>query len=205
MHGGSPIFLLSQLAEHTKNLNANGKASLLIAETGTGNPLALSRVTLVGECLEVSKQERESVKNSFLQAHESASVYADWEDFSFFKLDVQSVRYIGGFGRMSWVNQSKWKTAEPDPMSDYSDDIITHMNEDHADALLLYCKTMSKATDASDAVMTHIDRYGFEMMATVDSEQKPIRLAFESDVTDSDEARIELVRMVKKARKMMSN
>ena len=106
---------------------------------------------------------------------------------------------------MSWVNQSKWKTAEPDPMSDYSDDIITHMNEDHADALLLYCKTMSKATDASDAVMTHIDRYGFEMMATVDSEQKPIRLAFESDVTDSDEARIELVRMVKKARKMMSN
>jgi putative heme iron utilization protein len=43
------------------------------------------------------------------------------------------------------------------------------------------------------------------MMATVDSEQKPIRLAFESDVTDSDEARIELVRMVKKARKMMSN
>ena len=64
---------------------------------------------------------------------------------------------------------------------------------------------MNDGHTVSDAVMTHIDRYGFEMMATVDSEQKPIRLAFESDVTDSDEARIELVRMVKKARKMMSN
>jgi len=205
MHENSPIFLLSQLAEHTKNLNSNSKASLLIAETGSGNPLALSRVTLVGECLEVSKEERDSVKNSFLEAHESASVYADWEDFAFFRLDVQSVRYIGGFGRMSWVNQSKWSSAEPDPLFDNSNDIVTHMNEDHADALLLYCKTMSKATDASDAIMTHIDRYGFEMMATVDSEKKPIRLAFESDVTDSDEARIELVRMVKKARKMLSD
>ena len=204
MHNGDLIFLLSQLAEHTKNLNANSKASALIAETGEGNPLALSRVTLVGECLEVPDNERESVKKSFIEAHESASVYADWEDFAFFRLNVESVRYIGGFGRMSWVNETRWNSSEPDPLFENSDDIITHMNEDHSDALVLYCQTMSKAKETSHAVMTHIDRYGFEMMATINSETKPIRLGFEKDVKTPDEARIELVKMVKEARKLIS-
>tara|TARA_B100000459_G_scaffold122835_1_gene75449 strand:+ start:6657 stop:7487 length:831 start_codon:yes stop_codon:yes gene_type:complete len=203
MHEGDPIFLFSQLAEHTKNLNQNSKASLLIAETGDGNPLALGRVTLVGECHEITGEEREPAKKAFLEAHESASVYADWDDFAFFRLSVDSVRYIGGFGRMSWVSGSRWGDAEADPVDEFSEDIITHMNEDHADALVLYCKAMSKAIDTSEAVMTAIDRYGFEMMATTESGKKPIRLAFSNDVKNSDEARVELVKLVKQARSIL--
>tara|TARA_B000000477_G_C5987354_1_gene183339 strand:- start:38 stop:652 length:615 start_codon:yes stop_codon:yes gene_type:complete len=203
MHEGDPIFLFSQLAEHTKNLNQNSKASLLIAETGDGNPLALGRVTLVGECHEITGEEREPAKKAFLEAHESASVYADWDDFAFFRLSVDSVRYIGGFGRMSWVSGSRWSDAEADPVDEFSEDIITHMNEDHADALVLYCKAMSKATDTSEAVMTGIDRYGFEMLATTESGKKPIRLAFGNEVKNSDEARVELVKLVKEARTIL--
>ncbi len=203
MHEGDPIFLLSQLAEHTKNLNQNSKTSLLIAETGEGNPLALGRVTLVGECREITGEDRDAAKHAFLEAHESASVYADWEDFAFFRLSVDSVRYIGGFGRMSWVSGSRWGDAEADPVDEFSEDIITHMNEDHADALVLYCKAMSKAIDTSEAVMTAIDRYGFEMMATTESGKKPIRLAFSNDVKNSDEARVELVKLVKQARSIL--
>jgi putative heme iron utilization protein len=184
-------------------LNQNSKASLLIAETGDGNPLALGRVTLVGECHEITGEEREPAKKAFLEAHESASVYADWDDFAFFRLSVESVRYIGGFGRMSWVSGSKWSDAEADPVDEFSEDIITHMNEDHADALVLYCKAMSKAADTSEAVMTGIDRYGFEMLATTESGKKPIRLAFGNEVKNSDEARVELVKLVREARTIL--
>jgi len=76
------------------------------------------------------------------------------------------------------------------------------MNDDHSDALILYCKTMSKATDTSEAVMTGIDRYGFEISANTNLGQRPIRLAFDNEVSTPDEARKELVMMVKKARKL---
>ena len=203
MHEGNPIFLISVLAEHTKNLTKNAKASVLIAEaTGEGNPLALGRVTLVGECTKIPEHEREAVKETFLAKHESASFYVDFKDFSFFRLKVASIRYIGGFGRMSWVEESSWFTAEPDPLALHAPGIIAHMNEDHADAMVLYCKTMSKATDTTEAVMTGIDRYGFEMSATTAEGPRPIRLAFSTEVHSPDAARKELVAMVKRAREL---
>ncbi len=205
IHEGNPIFLISALAEHTKNLIKSSKASLLIAEAGEGNPLALGRVTLVGECTKMPEHEREAAKEAFLAKHESAAFYVDFKDFSFFRLEVEAIRYIGGFGRMSWVEEEMWFDAEPDPLAPFSMDIITHMNEDHSDALVLYCKTMSKATETTEAVMTGIDRYGFEMSATTELGPRPIRLAFENEVTDSDEARKELVKMVKQARELMGN
>ena len=205
IHEGNPIFLISALAEHTKNLLKSCKASLLVAEAGEGNPLALGRVTLVGECTKIPEHERGAVKESFLAKHESAKFYVDFKDFYFYRLKVDSIRYIGGFGRMSWVDEEMWFKAEPDPLAPFSMDIITHMNDDHSDAMVLYCKTMSKATDTTEAVMTGIDRYGFEMSATTAQGQRPIRLAFEKEVKTSDEARKELVKLVKNAREMIAN
>ena len=118
-------------------------------------------------------------------------------------LEVSEVRYIGGFGRMSWVTDKQWFQAEPDPMVPYANDIIEHMNDDHSDSMVLYCKAMSKATDTSSAVMTQIDRYGFEMSANTSEGPRPIRLAFNKEVSNSDEARKELVSLVKKARKLL--
>ena len=205
IHEGHPIFLISVLAEHTKNLQKSSKASLLIAEGGDGNPLALGRVTLVGECTKMPEEEREAAKESFLAKHESASFYVDFGDFSFYRLKVEAIRYIGGFGRMSWVGEKNWLQSEPDPLIPYAMDIIEHMNDDHSDAMVLYCKTMSKATDTTEAVMTGIDRYGFEMSATTSQGQRPIRLAFENEVKNAEEARVELVKMVKHARTLVAN
>ena len=204
MHEGNPIFLISALAAHTKNLRQNARASLLIAEAGEGNPLALGRVTLMGECTELPDQEREAAKATFLAKHESASFYVDFKDFAFFRLKVAAVRFIGGFGRMSWVEESQWFEANPDPLAPHALGIITHMNEDHSDAMVLYCKTMSKATDTTEAVMTGVDRYGFEMSAMTGEGPRPIRLAFENEVTTPDQARQELVAMVKRARELTS-
>jgi putative heme iron utilization protein len=200
IHQGNPVFLVSQLAVHTKNLNACERASLLVAEAGPGNPLALGRVTLVGSCEQIPGEDRESVKAVFLAKHPRASFYVDFEDFAFFKLRVESVRYIGGFGRMSWVEAPAWAQAEPDPIAPLAQQIIDHMNTDHAEIMVLYCKAMSKAIDTTEAQMVGVDRYGFEMSAMTGEGPRPIRLAFSEPVSTADEVRQEMVGLAKTVR-----
>jgi len=67
---------------------------------------------------------------------------------------------------------------------------------------VLLCENMSKATSTSDATMTSIDRYGFEMLAVTKQGDKKIRLAFKEEVSTPDDARMALVSLVKEARVM---
>ena len=63
------------------------------------------------------------------------------------------------------------------------------MNADHADAMVLYCKAFSKATEITSARMTGIDRYGFEMSAKTGEGPRPIRLAFTTPIRAPEDAR----------------
>jgi hypothetical protein len=200
---GAPVFLISGLAEHTKNLERDPRASLLVAEGGATDPLANGRVTLLGRCTRVEGNGG-SARAAFFAAHPNATYYADFRDFGFWKLHVSSIRYIGGYGRMSWIDKADWESAEPDPLGPSAPGIIAHMNADHADALVRYCKAFSKAVDISAASMTGIDRYGFEMSASTPAGPRPIRLAFTESVSTSEEARAALVAMVKDARSKLS-
>src|SRR6187551_2806961 len=104
LDAGEPVFLISELAEHTKNLHADSRASLLIAENRPGDPLANGRVTLLGRCTPVPSERRERASQAYLARHPGASYYADFKDFGFWSLEVTALRYIGGYGRMSWVD-----------------------------------------------------------------------------------------------------
>jgi hypothetical protein len=196
---GNPIFLISGLAEHTKNLERDPRASLLVAESGSPDPLANGRVTLLGPCTRV-EGDGGSARAAFFAAHPNAAYYADFRDFGFWKLHVYSIRYIGGYGRMSWIGQADWQSAEPDPLGPSVAGMIAHMNADHADAMVLYCRAFSRATAITSARMTGIDRYGFEMSANTADGPRPIRLAFAKPVTTPEEARSALVALVKDAR-----
>ena len=200
---GAPIFLISRLAEHTKNLERDPRASLLVAEGGSADPLANGRVTMIGRCTRVDG-EGGSARDAFLATHPNAAYYADFRDFAFWKLHVASVRYIGGYGRMSWVDETEWQTAEPDPLGPSAAATIAHMNADHADAMVLYCKAFSKATEISAAMMTGVDRYGFEMSAKTKEGPRPVRLAFAAPVSTPDEARAALISMLKDARNALA-
>src|SRR4051812_45299594 len=152
---GNPVFLISGLAEHTKNLERDPRASLLVAEGGAADPLANGRVTLLGPCRRVD-EDGGSAQAAFLAAHPNSAYYADFSDFAFWKLRVNAIRYIGGYGRMSWITQAEWDAATPDPLAPFATDAVAHMNADHADAMVLYCKAFSKATDVSAATMTGV-------------------------------------------------
>jgi hypothetical protein len=196
--GGHPVFLISELAEHTKNLRVDTRASLLMTQEGDGDPLAKSRVTLVGNCTPVANPE--AARAAFLERHPNAGYYADFKDFHFWRLEVAAIRYIGGYGRMSWVGVADWIAAEPDPVASFAEGIVAHMNENHADALPRYGRAFSRATALTTVTMTGIDRYGFEMSAVTPDGPRPIRVAFTEPISTSKEARTALIAMLQEAR-----
>lgn len=198
LDGPDPVFLVSKLATHTQNLDGDVRASLMAHESHADDPLANGRVTLVGNCERLDDDV--SARAAFLAVHPQAEYYVDFKDFGFYRLRVESLRYIGGYGRMSWVDVDDWRSAEPDPLAPHTGDIIQHMNQDHADALVAYARAFTRATDTDQAVMTGVDRYGFEMSVKTERGPRPARVAFGSDITTPTAARKALVALVKEAR-----
>ncbi len=204
MAGPDPIFFISEMAEHTKNLRVDPRASLLVAEGGGTDPLANGRVTLLGRARVLAAgAERDTAQAAYLEAHPTAAYYVDYADFGFWRLDVESLRYIGGYGRMSWVPIDEWRRSAPDPIAPHARGIIEHMNADHADAMLSYCHAFSRATDARAATMTGVDRYGFELSAETGGGARPIRLAFSAPIATPADARRELVDFSRRAREAL--
>ncbi len=199
---GRPLLLLSDLAEHTANLLARAEASLLLTEPigGHDQPLALGRVTLLGPCAKVVEAERAGVRQVFLNQQPAAAYYVDFEDFGFYRLDPVALRYVGGFGRMSWVNAEDYRAAEPDPLAGAAAGILKHMNGDHADAVVLYARALAGVANATGAAMTAVDRYGFEMAAETPEGPRATRLEFDAPVATADDVRRVLVAMVQRAR-----
>lgn len=199
---GRPLMLLSTMAEHTGNLAARPEASILVAEAlgEGGDPLALGRATLLGPCRKVTGEPAAALRERFLAAHPRASYYVDFKDFAFYRLEVTALRYIGGFGRMSWVTVEDYRAAAPDPLAAASAGILSHMNEDHTEAMLAYARALANIPDASSATMTAVDRYGFEMTVVTPEGPRATRLAFDAPVATTDEVRRAMVSLVKVAR-----
>ncbi|MFT5686618.1 MAG: putative heme iron utilization protein, partial [Myxococcota bacterium] len=196
-----PIFLVSGLAAHTRNLKADTRASLLVRESGPKNPLALGRVTLVGRCEPVT--DPAPAREAFLAKNPAAKFYADFGDFGYWRLRPERIRYIGGFGRMSWPDLDDWRGADPDPIAPHAQGILTHMNDDHAEALRLYCEAFSQSGPVEAATMTGVDRYGFEMSAQTADGPRPIRVAYSQTIATPGEVRSELVALVVAAREKL--
>ena len=204
---GRPLLLLSKLAEHTGNLHVQPKASVLLTEplSGHDQPLAIGRVTVLGLCAEIDAAERATVRDVFLKQQPGAAHYVDFGDFAFYRIEPTVLRYIGGFGRMSWVSAEDYRAAEPDPLAAAASGILRQVNADHADTLLAYARALAGVADAMSATMTAVDRYGFELAAGTPNGPRAARVAFDRAVATPDDARRWLVAMGKRARAASSS
>lgn len=101
----SIAMLLSDLAAHTKNLGSHRKASLLLIDSvdQASDPLSVARVSLVGRTERLSRQQDDSVRESFLAKHPSAAMYAGFGDFAFHVLEIESAHLVAGFGRIETI------------------------------------------------------------------------------------------------------
>jgi heme iron utilization protein len=197
---GRPIFLISLMAVHTQNLRADPRASLLVAQPGwAGDPLAGARVTVMGRVTELPASEVGPTRAAYLARYQNAAAWVDFDDFAFYRLEVVDVYYVGGFGAMGWVPATDYTRAEPDPLADAAAGIIEHMNQDHADALRLFCRAYA-GLEADEAQMTAVDRLGFRLRVRTGERLQGVRLAFPREARNAQEARTVLVAMVREAR-----
>src|ERR1700730_13951540 len=156
--GGRPIFLISTMAMHTQNLQADPRASLLVTQPdASGDPLGASRVTLVGNVVTIPQPEVANSRKLYLERYANSKYWVDFEDFSFYRMDVLDVYYVGGFGVMGWVPAPDYDRAQPDPLADSAAAILEHMNADHKDALVLIARSFA-GIESQEAAMTAVDR-----------------------------------------------
>src|SRR5580700_1818848 len=138
---GRPIFLISTMAMHTQNLQADPRASLFVTEPdASGDPLGSSRVTLIGSAVRVPEPDLANAREVYLTGYPDSKYWVDFEDFFFHRMDLIDVYYVGGFGVMGWVAASDYSQAQPDPLAEHKSDIMQHMNSDHKDVLILLTK-----------------------------------------------------------------
>ena len=197
---GCPIFLISTMAMHTQNLQADPRASLFVTEPdATGDPLGASRVTLVGTVSRIPEPELAAARTVYLARYSDSKYWVDFDDFFFYRMDVLDVYYVGGFGVMGWVTAPEYSEAQPDPIAEHKYEIMQHMNADHKDALILIAKRFAGIA-AQEAEITSIDRLGFHVRLKAQDGMHGARIAFLREVSDPAQTREVFVEMVQQAR-----
>ena len=197
---GRPIFLISTMAMHTHNLQADPRASLLVTQPDvSGDPLGASRVTLIGNVMSIPELDVAVARRLYLARHDNSRYWVDFEDFSFYRMDVLDVYYVGGFGVMGWVSASEYGSGQPDPLADPAAEIIQHMNTDHQDALVLLARAFA-GMESQEATMTLVDRLGFHLRLKTKDGIRGTRIAFLREVSSPIETRQVLIEMMKRAR-----
>ena len=198
---GRAVFLISTMAMHTQNLQADPRSSLLVTQPdATGDPLGASRVTLVGKVLPVPEPEVAESRKLYLARHANSKYWVDFEDFSFYRMELVDIYYVGGFGVMGWVSSSEYTLAQPDPLVDAATGIIQHMNTHHGSALVELAHAFA-GIESEEVTMTSVDRLGFHIRFKTPDGTRGARIAFLREVINPEEARIVVVDMVTEARK----
>lgn len=191
---GSPLVLLSRLSAHTANLDADPRASVLLARTGKGDPLAHPRLTLTGR-MEPCADPR--TRRRFLARHPKAELYVDFPDFGFRRLSVEGAHLNGGFARAARLGPGEVLTdiSGAEALLAGEEDALAHMNADHRDAVALYATRLASAPPG-DWRATGLDPEGIDMMAG----DLTARATFPERVEDGGSLRRMLVAMAQRAR-----
>ena len=196
-HDCQPVILISNIAEHTKNIIANPKVSLLVF-AGMKDLQANARLTLLGEAVKINKEDAD-LRARYLRYIPQAAGYFDMHDFAFYRIRITQARYIAGFGKMSWMAGIDM-TPPANQLAAVETSIIAHMSADHADSLAAYCRHFHEF-DAQHVEMLGIDCDGFDVKAENSAGSPQIlRFQFESPICDAATARTALVAMSKQSR-----
>lgn len=206
---GEPLILISEIAEHTRNLRADARVSLLIQDSNAlADPQAGARVTLMGYAMPVSAPYLEDASRRYSLRFPNSASYFQAHDFSLFQIKTSKARFIGGFGEIYWLDAEEITDAAADsnldPLAEQVLSICGHMNEDHPDALRLYAAAFAE-TQAESARMIQVDSHGFDMIALADSAHKHLRINFPSPVARTEEVRAVMVEMVRNARQIVAD
>ena len=196
---GAPLILISGLSHHTRHISGDARCSLLLAQTGKGDPLAHPRLTITALARQIARETDECarIRRRFLARHPKAEMYADFGDFAFWRLEPQHFYLNGGFAR-AWDGEPDEVLAPARDCAEFlamEDGAVVHMNSDHAEAVKLYATKLAKA-EAGPWRVSGIDPDGMDLMAG----DRTARVPFPQPVTDGLTLRKTLANLAADAR-----
>ncbi len=198
---GDPVLLVSSMAEHGRNLLHDPRASLAINDPSLpGDPLDRPRITLAGRAVRPEGERADAALDAHAAAVPGAMLYAGWDDFTLWVLEVDRIRWVGGFASMATVSHDEYRAAEPDPTAPIAAKSVAHLNKDHADGLLLIAREIAGARGAVSAVCTGIDRYGIDLSCTGAGQSAAARALFDEPLQTAKDVRPATVALVQRAR-----
>ena len=188
---GQAVILISTIAQHTRNIIADNKVSLIAFEQQADDSQAAGRVTYIGNALAIND---EAMAERYYRFYPNSRNFHKTHDFNFYVIDLVRARYIGGFGQIYWVEKEGFLKTNPFSFEEETG-MVEHMNADHQDAMNHYCDLFELAYDAEHK----------PQLVGVDSEGFHLRIAgrlsrIQFDIPDSDtlEARQALVELARR-------
>jgi putative heme iron utilization protein len=178
---GSPLFLISTLAWHTRNLLADSRASVMVSEAAaSGDPLDVGRVSLTGIA---EKVDSAAASPRFLARHPNTAFYAGFADFSFWRLRVDTAHYVGGFGRITTFSAAEFLLGGADAAlwEAASDKFVAALNDRHGDLIQHLARARRPASKGPWRVAA-CDPHGCDLIL----EDEPLRLDFGVPATAPD-------------------
>ncbi|ABG40014.1 pyridoxamine 5'-phosphate oxidase-related, FMN-binding protein [Paraglaciecola sp. T6c] len=190
---GNLVTYISQIAQHTRNIKGNPKVSVTIFDTLQDDSQANGRVTFLGDAELV---EDAYLTEQYLALFPRAKGYKQTHDFSFYQIKPERIRYIGGFGKIFWINKEDWQSSEKsEDWPRVSKGIIEHMNEDHHDAMTLIVEHQF-ALRAKQVTMLS----AFYEGCHIEADGKVLFLKFDKPCTSAQAVREQLVAATHAAR-----
>ncbi|MBV8122091.1 MAG: DUF2470 domain-containing protein [Alphaproteobacteria bacterium] len=191
----TPLLLLSDLAQHSRNIACDPRVSLLFDGTEDHTDrLDGPRLTLLGQVATVSDAR---LLARFTARHPSSSAYAGFADFRLYRIAVERAHLVAGFGRIQWIDGADLLlSADVAELAEAEPAILVHMNEDHRAEINRYAQRLLGRTQTGWR-MTGIDPEGVDLRC----DGEAARLDFPAPVVRAEQARTALVRLAETARR----
>lgn len=195
---GRPVLMLSELARHTRNVKATGRAALLVDDTGgAGSALTGTRLTIAGT---IARTDDPLARRRYLARHPEAEAYAGFADMAIWRIEPDHGLLVAGFGAIHRLTAADLVSVIPEALAAAEQRIVAHMNEDHADAIDLYARCLL-GRSGEGWRMTGIDAAGIDLRRG----SEIARIDFPAPVADAGAAREALVALVRAARAALSD
>ena len=189
---GEPLILISDIAQHTKNILADERVSLIAMERDADDQQTVGRVTYLGNAKKVDGNDVDSTERYYSYFPQSRD-YHKTHGFDFYRIEPVRIRFIGGFGKIYWIEKDDFLNPNPFSFTEEKG-MIDHMNADHLDAIKHYCVLHDiHYPDDVTPVMAGIDSEGFHLRTGA----RLYRINFNEPVANAGQVRKVLVEIAK--------
>ncbi|KAG0466901.1 hypothetical protein HPP92_018481 [Vanilla planifolia] len=197
---GFPLLAISSLAVHSKNLLANPRCSLLVAKDPEDCTDIV--ITLLGDAVVVSENDREAVRSAYLRRHPNA-FWVDFGDFCFFQINPKFVRYVTGVATASLGSGEftieEYKAVKVDPIYQFSVPITSLMNKVHAEDTKAIVQHYT-SIKVDSAYMLDVDSLGFNVKACYQGYNFKLRIPFPKRAHIRKDAKTNIMEMLEAAK-----